>query len=282
MNKIQLNFLLILLLLTCFSPSAFPQDSNKTEIIYKDGDRNKGIEKIVFKDEIGAQVGEFDVQANNPYNNLTYPILSVNESGIKRYKINSSNREEVTRQFSIGENEIDESSYISSITNITYSGNYAIVAYNKFIYSAYGDVHDKARKSIIKVINGKGKVDFIGKIPTDAQSLGITPNGKYFSYTFGNSMHLSNPENYGFRFVNIENDEVILQVLNVSVSVTFVQNGYIGVRGRMRNESKLWLLDYGNGKLYEFEDKFLIKEYSNLKSLDGATIITDLTPYRIK
>jgi hypothetical protein len=282
MKNILLQLSTLLLLLICFSHKAFAQDSNKTEIIYREGDQNKGIEKIVFKNAEGAQVGEFDVQANNPYDNHTYPVLSLNKNGSKRYQINSSNRNEVAQQFSINVDEIEESYYISSFSNTTYSGEYAIVAYNELIYSSDGDVHDKARRSTIKVIDGNGIIRYIRSISSDAQSLCITPNGKYYSYSFGNIMHLSKPTTYGFRLVSTENDEIIYEMLNVSVNVTFVQNGYIGIRGRMKKDAKLWLLDYSNGELYEFEDKYLLKEYSSLKSLDGATTITDLSPYRIR
>ena len=252
-------------------------------------DKNKkGYKSIVFEKTTGKNADgtsqkskvEYNLEAHNPYNQLSYRVKETKPNGSKVYEFTDANRSTLVNDFGIDEESAREVAYSTNNYAVHYGGNHAIVAYRQYLNSSNGDVLEKGRRSTIRVINSDLDVVYEKSLPADAYNLNVSPDGKYIVYAYGGAMHSSYPKDFGFKIINTTNSSVFHEEKGVTTTASFKKDGYLCVSARVGRSEKLWILDLTSNELFRLDKKYIVKGRNQFKY--GQELLTNLTPFKVK
>lgn len=172
---------------------------------------------------------EFDIQASNPYNNISLNESRGNSDGSKVFRIEAEESKEIHNRLGLKYDSELASSKVSleakSHIKFTVKENYAAVVYNLFLYDSYGYVSENGRIATVKIIDKSGEVvQTLDNLPLDIYSMELSSDGRFFFYAYGEPIeHAEDFPQSGFRIIDL-NDQSIFYEKEVYRIKGFFQN----------------------------------------------------------
>ena len=246
----------------------------------------QGYKSIIFEQEVGKNADgtkrmvkkEYDIKANNPYENINATQKGIASNGLKKFELNSNQASQI---FQNGKAVFNTNKFIAaSDVWVEANDSYASVSYNLFAFADGAEVG--LRKSTLKVVNIHGDEIYSKEIDTDSHGVKVTPNGRYLGYGYGESTHDVTPEEFGYKIIDILSGNEIVDIPVRELFIAYIKYDYLIFRGYKESKFHTWIFNYNTLSLHELEGKYYTHS-SNSFIQDGTSkIITNLTPYRIR
>lgn len=170
----------------------------------KQGYQSIVFEKVVGKNADGSdkkEAIEFNIQENGPFNSLEYPLSNNFKNQQYCYKLTSSQTSDL---FGVDESQAPENGSLAiPLTWIQTANSGAFLSYNLIGYTELGQ-ENGLRKSILQVLNNNGEIIYTKELNTDSHAILLSSNGKYLGYGYGEQTHDYEPEEVGYKFINIK------------------------------------------------------------------------------
>jgi len=243
------------------------------KINYSIDAKNNTAKGIDFIDErTRKKIKTFDLETNNPYRSLRFPLKNSKEVNSATYNLSKVNKDQLIKEFiphiKLSKGEKDHIHFTSASPNVsTYTGEkYAAIAYQLNVYGEEGDA--LAMRGTALVLNQKGETIF--KLPDNHLGCAgpvVTEDGKYLAFQYG-AMNVESSVAYtespGLQIYEIATGRLILNVDSSSSSP-------LGVEGNKIIE--LFLLGWPDYmyQVYDpdtrlvYKKHYTSKEYSLLK-----------------
>lgn len=192
-----MRFLVSICLITVFFAScrktSFCQNVIRYERKSADGIALPQVYKIIFEDTISGNKTSFNISKDNPFNNLDYKKIEKSKQDNIVYELSTKDVNKLIpisyrsnysadRRFQ----PIDSKKYFGTSNSTLYDKSklYSAIGYSFFIYDASNYVIG-VLGSII-AFNSKGQKIYENRMMnTNITRIGVTENGKYLSYLYG-------------------------------------------------------------------------------------------------
>lgn len=195
----------------------------------------------------------FDIQANNPYNKLDYPVKGKEWSGSNIYEIPVSEVTGVNSTLLSGfENGGITKLEIVSFSVVSKSGEFVVVAYERF-YTTTMDYLDEGIKSTLVVLNARGDEIFRLDLESDNLFPTVTENGKYLAFATGEMLEHSIGNSVPMLYIfNIETGEEHYSE-EIDISSMGFYKSMVRASSRKAGKTVSTILDQFTGDIYRCE-----------------------------
>ena len=157
---------------------------SQSRFIRFETDKKDFVRKVNFFNQDGSLIRTFDIDANDPYNNLPYPIVYTSKNGIHTYDVSKikGNKPEVSKARS------------NSVLSGVYNDNdkYFAICYNfsNFDESSYNTL---GAKSTVFVMDSTGKIMNelkIDSLLSDIHQVIVSRDGKFLFLLYGSDLNI--------------------------------------------------------------------------------------------
>lgn len=271
-----MKYVFSILLLACVIVAAIGQGKSKPIVIYKDGDRSKGVEKIVFKDEQGTLTGEFDVQANNPYSNLLKQATPTNDPTWRNtYEIKPTKVRSLMPESADLKNNSALDQEVKFVgTQVRRLGNgkgkLCGLIHNVQFFDKYREIKYSTAK--LQLLNEDGSLKKELNPKTNINVAVVTNNEKYIGITYGGTVDHNGYQVYedGFSIYDIENGEEVITIQTNNQRVTGALARY--------DDMLVFGVSKGHSRTYyvaSIAKRVLFKKEYDINKVGGKKISTD-------
>lgn len=266
--------LITTLTMICIFMHAMSQDKSKSQVIFKDGDRNKTIEKIVFTNQQGAKVGEFDVKSNNPYSRIiSSGIQEERDTRTKYYKTSGQKVSGIMNNTA----KVKHAEYLNE--NVERIGNDVRLLTNRseevkglvnVLYLYNRDNMMVGAKGNFQLLDEKGRVKKEIEVNTDIRSTAISNDGEYLSFNYGGIVDHYDSQIFdeGFSLYDTKTGQEILNIVSRDegyVKPPFMREHLIIFKIDGGRSVKYYVIDTNNK--YHYSKLFTRNEIFKLKKI---------------
>jgi hypothetical protein len=238
-----------------------------------------GIKSILFdnsneKGQNDSSKKSFDIQANNPYNNLPYVVTGHRPNGSDIFEIKPNEKKSALLGFGMSaQDAATQASYsdapITGSSNWYHNinGSFVTIAYNLSLYKSQYDLVENGRFSTIYVLNQYGeKIHELTQIPTDVYDIAITGDGEHLMYAYGEYIEdLTGDIKGGFKIIRLSDRSIFYEREVYRIKGFFSMSGQVVVNSIAAEGHYLYILDESNDHLYKYEKTQISMSLGGLK-----------------
>ncbi|MEM7297866.1 MAG: hypothetical protein AAF391_06330, partial [Bacteroidota bacterium] len=190
-----MKYLITTFLMVCLTAQVMSQVAIKSRPIYKDGNRNKGIEKIVFTDEQDSQLGEFDIITSNPFNRkVSVPVSFSNEI----VPISARSLSSVIRHSSRYINPEDKIAKYARTRAIAVENEELSIQAMMYKMELFDDREEEiGEENQFIILDENGSIRNAFTTEYDAHAAVISSDAKFVGFNYGGEIN-----HYGYRLFN--------------------------------------------------------------------------------
>ncbi|MEO9474568.1 MAG: hypothetical protein ABJG41_03515 [Cyclobacteriaceae bacterium] len=203
---------------------------------------------------------EFDIQENNPYNNLSLKEAGSAKNGSKRFVINQQEREGFCKSLGLPDGYELTSSEVPLIAQshqwVTVKQNHAAIAYNMFLYGPHGDLSKNGRFTTVKVVDKKGKeIKSLDNLPYDIYSMELSSDGRFLFCAYGEPIeHAEEFPKSGFKIIDLQDNSVFYDKEVYRIKGFFPHDDEMVVVSAGSEGTILFSFDELSQRLYKIEN----------------------------